>query len=98
MVVPALVMDLPVHVWCVYADRLHPHPRRSQCTEIEPDIGQRESAHWPEPSRSGHPVTGLLETTADGLRVTLLFAAMDPIALASTEAEPVRVTVACSVG
>ena len=47
---------------------------------------------------TGHRFTGLPETITDGPKVTPLFAAMEPIALASIEVELVRVTVACSVG
>jgi hypothetical protein len=49
-------------------------------------------------NRDGHRFTGLPETMTDGPKVTPLFAAMEPIALASIEVELVRVTVVCSVG
>ena len=49
-------------------------------------------------NREGHRFTGLPETITDGPKVTPLFAAMEPIALASIEVELVRITVACSVG
>src|ERR1700730_7547239 len=47
---------------------------------------------------TGHRFTGLPETITDGPKVTPLFAAMEPIALASIEVELVRVILACSVG
>jgi hypothetical protein len=49
-------------------------------------------------NRDGTPVHRLPETISDGPKVTPLFAAMEPIALASIEVELVRVILACSVG
>jgi hypothetical protein len=46
---------------------------------------------------TGHRFIGLPETMTDGPKVTPLFAAMEPIALASIEVELVRVILACSV-
>jgi hypothetical protein len=49
-------------------------------------------------TETGHQFTGLPETITDGPKVTPLFAAMGPIALASIQVELVRAMVVCSVG
>jgi hypothetical protein len=49
-------------------------------------------------TETGHRFTGRPETVTDGPKVTLLFAATEPIALASIEVGLVRATVVCSVG
>jgi hypothetical protein len=49
-------------------------------------------------TETGHQFTGLLQTITHGPKVTPLFAAMGPIALASIEVELARIMVACSVG